>query len=339
MSVLSVTAFTVVFSFEMSRSILLWISPCFASSPASSAATASLNRALIVSYSVICCCKAGDFDVSFLTGVKPARSADGRLVVGEAGVPVLFFVRSTLAEDREAVVLVRRDDRGVPDDVVGALDVVFEGVRGAPAVERLVAGFRSVVEGVIVDLRSAPVVDLPASLEEAVEDKDVLFAAPVIPSLLLSSLELATPLPFSSAELLIEGRVLRVVVVVGGAGLRVAEVPVGRIGGLFKELPVVPRVGAVPGLVVLDVADAVGLFAVPVATGRFGAVAVSFGGEEADVVSLALSELIAGCSSAEVSIAAVSGTSSGASSVTGSVPGSVSEESAIGFGSSTDAIL
>lgn len=164
--------------------------------------------------------------------------------------------------------------RTVEDEVV--VDDRAAGLAGLwAAAVRLVVGLRSADPGVRVDLRSEVVpVGLVAVLVAVVPDRDVLFAVPDNPDL-LSSPELAMLLPFSSAELPTDMRG-RCVVAVPGAAFR-AVVAVGRIGGLFKVLPVV-RVEVVVGREVFVVDDTGAFFeGVPV-RGRL-AVAVFCSGE------------------------------------------------------------
>lgn len=116
----------------------------------------------------------------------------------------------------------------------------------------VVAGFFSPGRPTTLDLRSAvEVAGLVGARVEVVLASDMRLAAPDIP--FFSSPELATDLVFSSAELLIEAleRCVGVVVVVVDPGLRAVELVEGRVGGLFKVLPLVDvRLADVPGLAV-----------------------------------------------------------------------------------------
>jgi hypothetical protein len=102
----------------------------------------------------------------------------------------------------------------------------------------------------MVDLRSAAVgADVTGVLDGVVPGRDVLLAVGVIPGFLLSSPELNGALLFSSAELPIDIRG-RYVVVTGpvppvAADLRAVETTAGRVGGLFRVLPVGFRVAEV----------------------------------------------------------------------------------------------
>lgn len=156
--------------------------------------------------------------------------------------------------------------------------VVVVGLTGLWAVDgRLVVGFFSVDDGVIVDLRSEVV--FAGALEETELVREALFTVAEMPCLLFSSPELAMDFPLSSAELPKDARGLWVVVVVD-AGLRVVVVDVtgGRVGGRLRVLPVVPLAVAEASLEATVAVEPAGRFvAVVVAVavpGRLGAAIV-----------------------------------------------------------------
>lgn len=89
--------------------------------------------------------------------------------------------------------------------VAGARVAVVGGFTGLWAVDgRLEAGFFSVDDGVIVDLRSEGV--FAGALEEVELVREALFTVADMPCLLFSSPELAMDLPLSSAELPTDAR-------------------------------------------------------------------------------------------------------------------------------------
>lgn len=142
----------------------------------------------------------------------------------------------------------------------------------------VVAGFFSPGAPITLDLRSAvEEAGLVGARVDGVPARDMRLAE--LDTLFFSSPELATDLVFSSAELLIEAleRCVGVVVVVVDPGLRaVEEVVEGRVGGLFKVLPLVDvRLADVPGLVVDVVVELPGRLAeVELDKGRLDAVDV-----------------------------------------------------------------
>lgn len=123
---------------------------------------------------------------------------------------------------------------------------------------------------------------------------DIRLAVPEMP--FFSSPELATGLPFSSAELLTDARDLCPAVAVEAVDpvLRVVDVVVGRVGGLFSVLPLVVLVAVVVVvLVVLDV-DPGRLVAVVPDTGRlvpFADVVLFLAGDDSSAFSLVASGL------------------------------------------------
>lgn len=138
----------------------------------------------------------------------------------------------------------------------------------------LVAGFFSKVELATLDLRSSVGGVFNGARVEAVPAIDMRLAVLEIPR--FSSPELAIDRGFSSAELLTEGRDRWDEVVDEVKGLRVAEVVVGRVGGLLSEL--VEEVGArVVEAAVLEVA-------VEEDVGRFAVVELDTGCLDAEVV-------------------------------------------------------
>ena len=127
------------------------------------------------------------------------------------------------------------------------------------------AGFLSAAEPMTLDLRSAVDVDLSGARVGAVPAIDMRLAVPEIPR--FSSPELATDRGFSSAELLTDGRDRWDEVVEVLKGFLVADVVVGRVGGLFNVLLKLVLVDVAPVFAIVE--DEVGrLAAVIPATDR-----------------------------------------------------------------------
>ncbi len=203
----------------------------------------------IASCSLILCCNTADPDVSALPRATVPWVLDSIFAAADTGMWPGRFLESVL------VATGRLGRIAVPEVVVfagatGAAGGLGEDLGGLNATGRLVVGFRSLAAGVMVDLRSAAVgADVVGALDGVVPDRDVLFAVTAIPGLLLSSPGLSVALLFSSAELPSDIRGRCVVVVVGpvpvvAADFRTIGPAEGRVGGLFRVLPVGPRVVA-----------------------------------------------------------------------------------------------
>jgi hypothetical protein len=187
----------------------------------------------------------------------------GSAVVADLTVLVVEVGRVVTGRVVEVDVAVRL--AGVAAEVKRPIGLLVEVAVRAVAV--VVAGFLSAVGPATLDRRSTEEdVGLKGARVDVLPAMDMRLAVPEIP--LFSSPELATERGFSSAELLtdIRDRCEEVVEVL--RGLRVAVV-VGRVGGLFKVLLVVPRVAVVVGFVADD--DVGRLVAVSDETGRFTA--------------------------------------------------------------------
>lgn len=161
--------------------------------------------------------------------------------------------------------------------------------------------------------------DLRSVAEDTVlggaRESDILFAVPDRLDFLLSSPELATDRPFSSAELLIDTLDLWLDVVVPVdvvPGFRTVEV-VGRVGGLLSVLLPLVRVADVDvGFAVEVEVDPAGRRVVP-ATGRFVEIVVLLRGE---ALALVFGVSGVGLGSSSVSTPASAAGSSGWSSST-----------------------
>lgn len=187
----------------------------------------------------------------------------------------LFLGSVVEAVDLAAVVVVEGRvavRAAVVEVVVRLLGVVVEASLPAGLVALEAAVRELVAEPATLDRRSAVevVVVFNGARVEVVPAMDMRFAVPEIPAR-FSSPELAND-RFSSAELLIDARDRCDAVVDVLSGLRVADVVVGRVGGLLKVLElVVPRVVEVA--VFEAVVEVVGRLAVVVPdTGRLAVV-------------------------------------------------------------------
>lgn len=175
------------------------------------------------------------------------------------------------------------------------------------------AAVREVVVGLVadvrVDLRSDVVGFVVVASLDVAPVREARLAVPVMPDFLLSSPELRRPLPLSSAELLMDTRERCDEVVPEVVGLRAVEVVVvGRIGGLFRVLPVRAAVLVVFVAPVVEV-DPGRLAVVPV-TRRLVVVLAGFFGEAVVVFSLEIFGLAFDPSPSVGAVSAADGTSS-----------------------------
>ena len=131
------------------------------------------------------------------------------LLVAEADVAVLSLLRASVVVEPAALVVVVVGLVVVRDVVDGVVLAEAADVVGLVAEEtvlvRAVGLFSAAAEPATLDRRSrVDVVGFVGALVEELPISDIRFAVPEIP--LFSSPELATDLPFSSAELLTEAR-------------------------------------------------------------------------------------------------------------------------------------
>lgn len=194
--------------------------------------------------------------------------------------------------------------------------------------------FLSKLDPATLDLRSRVVEVLGGARVDVVPAIDMRFAVPEIPR--FSSPELATDRPFSSAELLTDGRERCDEVVEVLKGFRVAVVAVvdGRDGGLLSELEdVVPRAVEVAVLDVVVEDDVGRLAVVELDTGRLdvAVVLVVVLAGDAGVFSLDASGLDLSTASLPDSIVESTGVAGGGAF-------STSASAGVDMGSSVDAI-